>query len=188
MGSGMASNLLKKGYKVFVYDINEKQVESLKVQGALCGDSPQDVSSQSNITFLSLPTPEIVVEVINGKSGVLSGSKEGDVIVDLSTTDPNTIRSLYQISKEKGVSLLDAPVSGGVKGAKEGTLAIMVGGEEEIFKKIRPILECFGKNIFYAGEVGNGASAKLIGQYLNAVNLAAVCEGLVLGCKLGLEP
>jgi len=187
MGYAMASKLIENGYDLIVYDVNPRALDKTVQKGATQADSPDDVGSRTAVSFLSLPTPQTVMDVVNGSNGVLNGANSGHIIVDLSTTDPHTIQSLAINSHSKDVILLDAPISGGVIGAEKGTLAIMVGGDETAFHAVRPILSCLGKNIFYAGDSGKGASAKLVNNYLAAANMSVIAEGLVLGRKLGLD-
>jgi len=188
MGNPMAANLLKAGYSVTVYDVNESSVEQLVRKGAIKASSPKDAAEASEIVLLSLPTPAIVTEVIAGKNGVLKGIKENSIIADLSTVTPNTIIELVPKVEAKGAKLLDAPVSGGVPGAKAGKLTIMVGGDKEAFEKCRPVFEAIGQNVYHLGEIGSGLTVKLINQFLFALNLASVVEAFSLAAKVGVDP
>jgi len=187
MGHAMASRLMAKGYQVIVYDVDPRAREQVVQKGADRADSPGEVGSRTAVTFLSLPTPQAVMDVVNGGNGIVQGAKSGHIIVDLSTTDPHTMQTLARDAQSRDVVVLDAPVSGGMKGAEKGTLAIMVGGDEAAFHTIEPMLRCLGRHIFYAGDSGKGASAKLVNNYMGAANMAAIAEGLVLGRKLGLD-
>ncbi|MDK2823596.1 MAG: 2-hydroxymethylglutarate dehydrogenase [Clostridia bacterium] len=187
MGGPMAANLLKAGYDVTVYDVNEKSVENLTKQGAKAAFNPKGVAEGVDVILLSLPNPAIVTQVVTGINGVLEGIKKGSVILDLSTVTPNTIIKLVPQVEAKGAKILDAPVSGGVPGAIAGKLTIMVGGDQETFEKCQPILEAIGKNIYYLGEVGSGLTVKLINQFLFAANLAALVEAFSLAAKVGID-
>ncbi|MDI3535310.1 MAG: 2-hydroxymethylglutarate dehydrogenase [Thermosediminibacterales bacterium] len=187
MGKPMSTNILKNGYDVTVYDIDKNSVELLVGQGAKAATSPKEVAAASDIILLSLPNPHIVKEVVAGKNGVLEGIKENAIIADLSTVTPKTIIDLVPLVEERGAKILDAPVSGGVPGAKAGKLTIMVGGDEEVFEKCKPVFETIAKNIYYVGQIGSGLKVKLINQYLFASNLASVVEAFALAAKAGVD-
>lgn len=188
MGKNMAANVLKGGYKLKVYDVVESIVAEFKENGAEVGSSPADASKDCDIIMTSLPNSQIVENVILGKNGVLEGAKEGAIIVDLSSITPKTIQNIYNKCREKGVEVIDAPVSGGVAGAEAGTLTIMVGGKKETLEKAMPVLECVGKKINHVGEVGAGDTVKLVNNLLLGVNMVACAEAMALGTKAGIKP
>jgi len=188
MGKNMAANLIKKGYKLKVSDLNKDAVNELKKMGAEEGKNAADVAAGSDIVFTSLPNSQIVEAVVTGKGGILEGAKEGTIYIDLSSITPKAIQNIAKKASEKGVKVLDAPVSGGVAGAQKGTLTIMVGGDEETFNKALPTLNCIGTKVFHVGDIGAGDTIKLVNNLLLGVNMVAVSEALALGVKAGLKP
>ena len=188
MGNLFSQNLIKAGLQVVVMDVNKAAYENLIGLGAEAARSPAKVAEKAELIITSLPKNEIVQEVITGKEGILEGATPGKILVDMSTTFPLTTRRIGKEASEKGVSFLDAPVSGGPKGAREGTLAIMVGGDRKVFEKARPILEKIGSRVFYVGELGAGQSLKLVNNLIYNLNRLAMAEGLALGTKAGIDP
>jgi 3-hydroxyisobutyrate dehydrogenase len=188
MGKSMAINILNSGHKLKVYDVIEESMIELEEKGAEIGDSPADTCEGCDVIMTSLPNSKIVEEVILGKSGVLEGAEKGSIIVDLSSITPKVIQNIYEKCADKGIEVIDAPVSGGAKGAEEGTLTIMVGGKAEVLEKVKPILECIGKKINYVGQIGAGDTVKLINNLLLGVNMVACAEALALGTKAGIKP
>jgi len=188
MGNLFSQNLIKAGLQVVVMDVNKAAYENLIGLGAEAARSPAKVAEKAELIITSLPKNEIVQEVITGKEGILEGARPGKILVDMSTTFPLTTRRIGKEASEKGVSFLDAPVSGGPKGAREGTLAIMVGGDRKVFEKARPILEKIGSRVFYVGELGAGQSLKLVNNLIYNLNRLAMAEGLALGTKAGIDP
>ncbi len=188
MGNPLSQSLIRAGYKVVVLDARKETYQNLIDMGAEAAETPQEVGQRSEIIFTSLPRSEIVQEVIAGQQGILEGAKVGSIVVDLSTTLPKTTLFLGQEAAKKRIDFLDAPVSGGVKGARQKTLSIMVGGEERVFAKVKPVLEKMGKNIFHMGKLGAGQSVKLVNNLLSNLNRLAMVEGLVLGAKAGIDP
>ena len=152
MGGGMAGNIQKAGYQMVVYDLREEATLPFLEAGARLGSSPADVAERCDVTLTSLPGPREVELVATGREGVLEGIKPGSVYIDLSTSRPTLIRELEVKFRAKGVHVLDAPVSGGKSGAQSRNLAVMVGGEREIFDRVKPLLDAFGDKVFYAGE------------------------------------
>ena len=188
MGNAFAGNLIKAGHKVYVYDINPKTVENLIGQGAILSP-PSEMAPQVEFIITSLPKNEIVEGTVIGPEGLLPGLNRGSIVIDMSTTLPNTTRAIAEELAKKGSDFLDAPVSGHMVGAKNATLTIMVGGRKEAFLRAKePILEKLGKNIFYAGPSGAGQALKLVNNLLYNLNRLAMCEGLVLGAKAGIDP
>ncbi len=187
MGKPMALNLMKAGYKLIVYDINPNPLKDLKEKGADIGQSNKDVGSKSDIVITMLPKSDDVEEVILKKNGLIEGLKTNSIVMDMSTIDPSVSKNIAKILSAKNIKMLDAPVSGGQMGAEAGTLAIMVGGDEEVFKNCLPILQAMGKNIYYCGANGNGGIVKIINNLLAGIHRAASAEALSLGVKAGVN-
>ena len=188
MGKPMAKNLLKAGYPLVVYNRSKKPVEDLVKEGALSSNSPKEVAERAEIIITMLPDSPEVQEVILGKDGVIQGLKPNSVVIDMSSINPLVTQKIAETLKQKGVKMLDAPVSGGEAGAIQGTLAIMVGGEEEVYRDCMEIFKAMGKNIVRVGEIGAGGFTKLVNQMIVAINIAAVGESFSLGVKAGLDP
>jgi 3-hydroxyisobutyrate dehydrogenase-like beta-hydroxyacid dehydrogenase len=187
MGSGMAGNIQKADYPMVVYDIRTEITKPFIDRGARLGTSPAEVASQCDVTFTSLPGPKEVEAVALGAQGILEGIKPGAVYVDLSTSRPTLIRQIEPKFRAKGAHVLDAPVSGGKTGAQTRNLAVMVGGEREIFERIKPILDAFGDKVFYAGAIGAGSVCKLVHNMIGHGMRQAIAEGLTLGVKAGVD-
>jgi len=188
MGKPMARNLLKAGYSLIIYDINAEAVKELVKEGAAEGRSSCDVASQSEAIITMLPNSPEVKEVILGKDGIINGVKSGSVVIDMSSIAPLVSRELAEELLKKGVAMLDAPVSGGEPKAIEGTLAIMVGGPEDAFNKVKDILGKMGATVNLVGEIGSGNITKLANQIIVALNIAAIGEAMVLATKAGVNP
>lgn len=188
MGKPMAKNLLKAGFPLVAFNRSKGPVEELVKEGAFSAGSPKGVAEQSGVIITMLPDSPEVKEVILGRDGVIHGAKPGSVVIDMSSINPLVTQEIAKTLKEKGVGMLDAPVSGGENGAIQGTLAIMVGGEEEVFKDCIEILKAMGKNIVHVGRIGAGGYVKLVNQIITALNLATVGEAFSLGVKAGLDP
>ncbi len=187
MGRPMAKNLIKAGYSLIVYDKYAK-ADDLVALGAMAGISNRDVASQSDVIITMLPNSPHVKEAILGPEGVLEGAKEGVIVVDMSSIAPAASQEVCAELAKKGIAMLDAPVSGGEPKAIDGTLAIMVGGDTEIFATVRPILEKLGTSVTLVGPIGAGNVTKLANQIIVALNIAAVSEALVLATKAGMDP
>ncbi len=188
MGNAFAWNLIKAGHKVYVYDIDPEATENLTEQGAILSP-PSEMAPQVEFIITSLPKNEIVEGTVIGPRGLLSGLNQGSIVIDMSTTLPNTTRAIAEELAKRGSDFLDAPVSGHMVGAKNASLTVMVGGRKEAFLRVKePILEKLGKNIFYAGPSGAGQALKLVNNLLYNLNRLAMCEGLVLGAKAGIDP
>jgi 3-hydroxyisobutyrate dehydrogenase-like beta-hydroxyacid dehydrogenase len=188
MGGGMSANIQRAGYSMVVYDIREEVTRPLLEGGARLASSPAEVARLSEVTFTSLPGPKEVEAVALGTEGVLEGIKPGSVYVDLSSSRPTLIRQIEPRFRQKGAHVLDAPVSGGKTGAATRNLAVMVGGEKEVYQRIKPILDALGDKVFYAGEVGAGSVCKLVHNMIGHSVRQAIAEGLTLGVKAGVEP
>jgi len=187
MGGGMSLNIQKAGYPMVVYDLREEAAKPLLEGGARLAGSPAEVARLSDVTFTSLPGPKEVEAVAMGLEGVLEGIRPGAIYVDLSTSRPTLIRQIEPRFREKGAHVLDAPVSGGKSGAASRNLAVMVGGEREIFDRIKPLLEAFGDKVFYAGSIGAGSVSKLVHNMIGHGVRQAIAEGLTLGVKAGVD-
>jgi 2-hydroxy-3-oxopropionate reductase len=188
MGKPMARNLMDAGYELTVYNRSPEKAEELGEGGATVATSPKEVAQQSDITITMLPDSPDVRNVVAGEEGVLEGIREGALLVDMSTISPVVTEELAAAVREKGASMLDAPVSGGDVGAIEGTLSIMVGGEEADFERAKPLFDAMGKTVTYVGPTGAGQVAKAANQVVVALTIEAVSEALVLGSKGGVTP
>ncbi len=188
MGKPMARNLIKAGYPLVVYSRSRGPVDELAAAGAKAVGSPRAVAEQSDIVITMVPDSPDVQQVVLGKDGVLEGLRRGSVLVDMSTISPIVSRELAAAVEAKGAHMLDAPVSGGEKGAIEGTLSIMVGGPAEVFGRIRPLFAALGKNIVHIGAHGAGQVTKACNQIVVALTIQAVSEALVLATKAGVDP
>lgn len=187
MGKPMAKNLLAAGKSLVVYDIVPAAVEELVSAGAEKGTSPRDVAERSDMVITMLPNSPHVKEVVCGKDGILEGARKGQIVVDMSSIAPLVSRELGALLAEKGAEMLDAPVSGGQEKAEKGTLAIMVGGSEASYEKVKDILAFMGKSTL-VGDLGAGQTTKLVNQSIVAVNIAAVAEGMAFAKKAGVDP
>ncbi len=188
MGSHMVANLQKAGHDLVVHDVRREAGEPALRRGARWAETPADAARQSEIVLTSLPGPKEVELVVLGNNGVIHGAQAGSFYVDLSTSSPTLIRRIYKVLGERGVIVADAPVSGGIIGAEEASLQIMVGSDPDVFEQIKPALLGIGDKITYIGEVGAGAVAKLVHNQIAFVVQAAVAEGLTLGTKAGIAP
>ena len=187
MGRPMVHNLLKAGFPVTAYGRRKPVMDELVASGASAAGSPREVAKASDVVVTMLPDSPDVKEVVTGEGGALSGAKPGMVIIDMSTISPSVTREIADIAAGRGVEYLDAPVTGGEPGAIAGALSIMVGGKAEVYANCLPVFQALGKNIAHMGGVGMGQAAKLCNQVICALNIEAVCEGLMLGAKSGLD-
>ena len=189
MGKPMARNLMEAGYDLVLYNRTRSKAEELAAGGAAeVAASPQQVARECGVIFTMLPGPPEVEELVAGEDGLLEGAAEGSLIVDTSTSSPVLARELAERARERGVGMLDAPVSGGDVGAIEGTLSIMVGGSEEDFERARPLFEVMGNTVTHVGPTGAGQVTKAANQVVVALTIEAVSEALVLGSKGGVAP
>ncbi|MDN5697655.1 MAG: NAD(P)-binding domain-containing protein, partial [Rubrobacter sp.] len=188
MGKPMARNLLKAGYELTVHNRSRAAVDELAREGASAAHSPKEVAAASDITITMLPGPEEIWEIMAGEGGALESAIEGSLVVDMSTSSPLLARELDALARERGLGSLDAPVSGGDVGARQGTLSIMAGGAEEDFERARPLFEKMGETIIRVGEAGTGQTVKACNQVVVALTIEAFSEALVLGSKAGAEP
>jgi len=188
MGMAMAGNLRKAGYELVVHNRTRAKAERLAKDGAVIAGVPREVAERSDVVITMLPGPSEVESVVAGAGGLLEGSREGSLIVDMSTSSPLLARELFRTAEDGGVGMLDAPVSGGDVGAMEGTLSIMVGGDEDDFARARPLFEVMGETVVHVGGPGAGQTVKACNQIVVALVIEAVSEALVLGSKAGVEP
>lgn len=188
MGKPMAKNLLKAGYSLAVYNRSKSSVEELVGFGATSFSSSREVAAVSNVIITMLPNSPDVEEVVLGKDGIIEGARPNSILVDMSSISPITSREISAKLAKKHVSMLDAPVSGGEPKAIDGTLAIMVGGPEEVFAKVEPILQVMGASVTLVGEIGSGNITKLANQIMVAANIAGMSEALVLATKANVDP
>lgn len=188
MGRGMARNLVKAGHRVTVWNRSPGPAEELAAEGARRVTGPAEVARASTIVVSCLSTPEVVEEILTAPGGALEGAAAGSVFVDCSTIGPGDVRRMADRCAARGVALVDAPVSGGVWGAAEGTLTIMCGGDRSAYDQALPALEAMGKRIHHLGPSGTGQVAKLANNMLVAIHTAAAAEAFVLGVKGGVDP
>ena len=188
MGKPMAGNLLKAGYPLTVHNKSQGPVEELVRAGARAASSSRELAEGAEVVITMLPDSADSERVILGEKGVLEGEREGSIIIDMSSIAPLVSQRIAAEAAKKNVDMLDAPVSGGQPGAVAGTLAIMVGGRQEVFEKCLPILSAMGKSVVRVGEVGAGNFVKLANQIIVAANIAAIGEAFVLAQKAGIDP
>jgi 3-hydroxyisobutyrate dehydrogenase len=190
MGKPMAQNLLKAGYPLVFYARRPELIDEMEMAGATSAPSPKLVAESADIIITVVTADPQVREVMLGAEGVLEGASAGQLIVDMSTISPLTTLEIAEIATKKSVHLMDAPVSGGEIGAKDGMLTIMAGGHREDFERCREIFQILGKkeNIFHVGAVGIGQTVKMVNQFIGGITMAAIAEGLVLGIKAGADP
>jgi len=187
MGGPMALNILKKGHGVVVNDIRREMAEPHLAAGAQWADSPAAVAAKAEVVLTSLPGPKEVEAVALGPNGILSGIERGAVYADLSTNSPTVIRRIHEAFKQKGVAMLDAPVSGGIPGARNATLAVMVGGDKETFEKVKPVFDAIGDKVSYIGAIGAGAVAKLVHNMVAICSTQLLVEAFTMGIKAGVS-
>lgn len=188
MGKSIARNILKAGFPVVIHNRSRAAVDELVAEGAASASSPAEVAQRVDIVFTNLPDSPDVEKVALGENGITSGAREGLIFVDNSTIKPASARMIAGKLKEKGVLALDAPVSGGDIGAKNGTLTIMVGGEAKALEKVMPIFQAVGKSVTHVGEAGAGQVAKAANQIMVAAQMVAMGELLVFSKKAGVDP
>jgi 2-hydroxy-3-oxopropionate reductase len=187
MGRPMARNLLKAGYPLVVHSRSRGPVDEIARAGAKVGNSPRDVATQSDVLITMLPNSPDVELVALGRDGIIEGARPGLLFVDMSTISPIVSKKVGEALTAKSVKMLDAPVSGGEKGAIDGALSIMVGGDKAVFDAVLPIFQAMGKTITHLGPLGFGGFTKLANQIIVAVNLTALAEALTLAKKAGLD-
>jgi 2-hydroxy-3-oxopropionate reductase len=188
MGRPMAGHLADAGYAVTVWNRTRSKMTPLVERGATPGESPKDVAARSDITITMVADTPDVLDVILGPEGVLHGVGRGSVVVDMSTISPVATREIAHQLRERGAEMLDAPVSGGEKGALDATLSIMVGGKPEVFERVLPVFQKMGKAIVHLGDIGAGQVTKACNQLVLSLTLLGVAEALTLARKAGVDP
>ncbi len=188
MGKPMACNLMKAGHELVVYDIVRENREQMAKEGAAVAGSSKEVAQQCRLIITMLPNSPHVKSAVQGKDGVLDGAKEGTVLIDMSSIAPLASKEIEKACRDKGVRMLDAPVSGGEPKAVDGTLSIMAGGEKAVFDQVYDILMAMGDSAVYCGDIGAGNTVKLANQVIVALNIAAVSEAFMLSTRAGVEP
>jgi len=188
MGKPMAHNLLKAGFPVIVHNRHQEVTDEFVAAGASPGARPRDIAASCDVLITMLPASPQIEEVLLGPGGAIEGASAGLIVIDMSTISPVVTRTLAAQLAAHGMTMLDAPVSGGDKGAIAGTLSIMVGGEEDTFKRCLPIFQALGKTIVHVGGSGAGQVVKACNQIVVALIIEAVSEALVLGSKAGVDP
>ena len=187
MGKPMAKNLIKAGYNIKVFDIKEEPVKELAELGAQTAATPAEIGATCEVIITMLPNSQHVVSVVTGANGVLEQVKPGTILIDMSSISPVVSKELYAKAAEKGVEMLDAPVSGGEPKAIDGTMSIMVGGKAEVFESVKDILLSMGGSAILIGEIGSGNICKLANQIMVALHLSAVAEAMVFAEKAGVD-
>jgi 3-hydroxyisobutyrate dehydrogenase len=188
MGMPMAQNLLKAAHEVTGFDLDAHATELLAANGGTSANSVADACTAAEVVITMLPAGEQVSDVYLGAGGVLASVAPATLLIDSSTIDVQTARDVAQAAQDKGLAMVDAPVSGGVTGAEAATLTFMVGGSDDAFERARPVLEKMGKTIVHAGGPGNGQAAKICNNMILGASMIVVCEAFLLAEKLGLDP
>jgi 3-hydroxyisobutyrate dehydrogenase len=189
MGRHMASNLIKGGHKLVVYDVRREAAEPHIKAGATWAASPRAVGEAADIVFTSLPGPaEVEAVALDEKGGLIAGLTADKVYFDLSTNSPTLVRRIHDVFKARGIHMLDAPVSGGPKGAETRKLALWIGGDEEVYKRCKPVLDAIGDQPYYVGPIGAGSVAKLVHNCAGYVVQTALAEVFTMGVKAGVDP
>lgn len=187
MGRSMCGHLIDAGFSATVYTRSKSKADDLIGKGAAWADSPQAVAEQSDVIFAIVGFPKDVRQVMLGEAGALAGCKPGNVLVDMTTSEPSLAVEIYEAAKQKNVHSVDAPVSGGDVGAKEARLSIMIGGDKGVVDALQPCWQAMGKTIVHQGAAGAGQHTKMVNQTLIASNMVGVCEALLYGYKAGLD-
>ncbi len=187
MGRWMCQHVMDLGYTAAIFTRTKSKADPLLKAGATWANSPAEVAESSDIIFTIVGFPEDVRQVYLGENGILTTAKSGSIVVDMTTTEPSLAIEIHKAARAKGVSSIDAPVSGGDVGAREARLAIMIGGDKEAVDAIHPLFEAMGQNIVYQGEAGSGQHTKMCNQITIAGTMIGVCEALLYGAKAGLD-
>lgn len=188
MGNSLVKHLLDEGHEVSIYTRTASKAQNLMEAGAKWQESPKLLAKDAEVIFTMVGYPSDVEEIYFGDEGIISNANEGTVLVDMTTSKPELAREIFKTALQNGLSALDAPVSGGDIGARNGLLSIMVGGEESTFKQVQPLLDLFGGNIVYQGPAGSGQHTKMCNQIIIASNMMGVSESLIYALKAGLDP
>ena len=188
MGKPMARNLMKAGHELVVFDVFKANVDLLVSEGALAAASSREVAENCDTIITMVPNGPQVIEVVLGENGVLEGAKPGTTVIDMSSIAPQVSQEVCAACKAKGVRMIDAPVSGGEPKAIDGTLSIMVGGDEKVFEEYKDLLLVMGASAVWCGEIGAGNTTKLANQIIVALNIAALSEAMLLASRAGVDP
>jgi 3-hydroxyisobutyrate dehydrogenase-like beta-hydroxyacid dehydrogenase len=189
MGGPMCRNIVKRSnHQVTVFDLNASALKACTDVGATAGKSVADVTKGADLVLTSLPMPRDVEKVALGEGGILANITKGQTYIDLSTNAPSMVKRIGAAMAEKGIAMLDAPVSGGTTGAEAATIAIMVGGDKKVYDDALPVLQSFSANVIHMGGLGSGTVAKLVNNMLSFCNMSALVEGMMLGTSAGLDP
>lgn len=188
MGKSMVRNLMNNGYRVLIYTRTKEKALDLIGEGAQWKESPKETAGGSDVIITMVGYPHDVEQIYFGENGIFAGASKGSIVIDMTTSTPTLAKKIFREAKERGIGALDAPVSGGDIGAKNGTLSIMVGGSEDTFQQVKPIFEILGNNIVYQGSAGAGQHTKMCNQIAIASNMIGVMEALVYAKKAGLDP
>lgn len=189
MGGPMCRNIIKRSnHQVTVFDLNPAALKACTDIGGTAAKSVAEATKGADLVLTSLPMPKHVEAVALGDNGILANISKGQTFIDLSTNAPSMVKKIGEAFAAKGIPMLDAPVSGGTTGAEAATIAIMVGGDKKVFDDALPVLQSFSANVIHMGPLGNGTVAKLVNNMLSFCNMAALCEGMMLGTKYGLDP
>jgi 3-hydroxyisobutyrate dehydrogenase len=188
MGKSMVRHLLKAGYTVYIYNRTKEKVEELLQEGAVWKESPAEAAKTADVVMTMVGYPHDVEEIYLGEEGMLRHAKEGTIFIDFTTSTPKLAKRIYEETKARGMYSLDAPVSGGDVGAREARLAIMVGGDNDVFEACLPLFEVMGKNIILQGPAGSGQHTKMCNQIAIASNMMGVCEAIAYAKEAGLDP
>ena len=189
MGGPMCRNIIKRSnHQVTVFDLNPAALKACTDVGGTAAKSVAEATKGADLVMTSLPMPKHVEAVALGDNGILANISKGQTFIDLSTNAPSMVKKIGEAFAAKGIPMLDAPVSGGTTGAEAATIAIMVGGDKQVFDDALPVLQSFSANVIHMGALGNGTVAKLVNNMLSFCNMAALCEGMMLGTKYGLDP
>jgi 3-hydroxyisobutyrate dehydrogenase len=187
MGGPVAGHIQRMGFPMVVFDVREEAMRPFRERGAKAVDSASQLAQQSDVIITALPIPKDVAQVSCGENGILQGIRPKSVYVDISTSPPSLIRELEPLFRAKGAFVLDAPVASGQPGAARGIHEVMVGGDKEVFERVKPVLGAFGDQVLHAGPLGCGSICKLVHQMINNTVSQAIAEGLTLGVKAGVE-
>jgi 3-hydroxyisobutyrate dehydrogenase len=188
MGKSMAGHLLAAGFPLIVYSRTKEKSAELLEKGANWVDTPKEMAESANVIMTMVGYPADVEEIYLGENGLINHGRKDSVLIDMTTSAPSLAVRIYESAKEKGIHTIDAPVSGGDVGAKEAKLSIMVGGKDEVFEAIKPLLKLLGTNIVYQGKAGAGQHTKMCNQIAIASNMIGVCEAIIYAEKAGLNP
>lgn len=187
MGLSMCRNLMQAGYQATIFSRTKSKAQPLLDEGAVWADSPAEVASASDISFAIVGMPEDVESVFLGESGLIAGASEGDIVVDMTTSKPELAVRIHQAAAAKSVASIDAPVSGGDVGAKNGALSIMIGGDEKAVATVSPLFNVMGKTVVHQGPAGSGQHTKMVNQILVGAGMIGVCESMLYALKSGLD-